>query len=311
MGAYKQRLDTFSAGNLPTLDEVVLGALDLFCDTTVPEIDFSRFKRPLVVGSGNAAVTGRLLFAGVDAVFADESSYIEKLDAVGDIDGAVLISSSGSKHALPIAAELKRRNVDTVLCTNNADAPAKSMISSDKIFVFPKNREPYTYNTSTYMGMILSKTKEDPESILSFIEDYVAPIVPTSLTDHGAYYFIFPEHYNEMREMIATKFNELFGPQVMGRIFTAEQTKHAKTVVPMEGELFVSFGEENTMFGEPENRIDIPLPDRANYAAMMAISYYVVGCLQKQLPPYYMNRISGYVKETSQIFGSTINIIVE
>lgn len=311
MTNYTDRLKIFTESDLPELDEVVLGALELFTQTKLPEIDFQSFARPLVVGSGNAAVTGRVLFSHVDAVFADESTYIEKLDTYSDIDGAILISASGSKHALPIAVELERRQIRTILLTNNPDAPAKERLMKDDVFVFPKNREPYTYNTSTYMGMMLSKTGENPRAIMDFILSTVKPQLHKDLSEHGAYYIIVPEKFSVMQEMIATKFNELFGPRVMGRVFTLEQTKHAKTVISLDTELFISIGEENTLFGKPENRLHIPLPLDSNYATFMAISYFFVGQLQKQLPPYYKNRIAEYVKETSQLFGSTINVIVE
>lgn len=311
MGHYLERLQTFTEADLPDLDEVVLGALELFGQTKLPDIDFSEFDRPLVVGSGNAAATGRLLFADVDAVFADESTYLSALSAHEDIDGAVLISASGSKHAVPIASELERRFIKTLLLTNNSEAPAKEYVLSEDVHVFPKNREPYTYNTSTYMGMLLSKTKEDPAELQTFIEKTVAPMIPATMANNGAYYFLVPEQFDAMREMIQTKFNELFGPRVMARVFTVEQTKHAKTVIPLDTELFVSFAEENNVFGKPENRITIPLPEGASYAAFMAVSYYFVGQLQKQLPPYYKERITDYVKETSEMFGSTIKVIVE
>jgi hypothetical protein len=161
------------------------------------------------------------------------------------------------------------------------------------------------------MGMILSKTHEDPKAILDFIAAQVAPIIPNDLASYAAFYFIVPEEFTNVREMFQTKFDELFGPRVMGRIFTYEQTKHAKTVIPLEKELFVSFGVRNMFFGNDECRLHIPLPDQAGYAAMMAIGYFVIGQLQKQLPPYYKERIEAYAKETSAAFGNSINPIVE
>ena len=311
MAKYLDLIEGFTKENLPDLDVVTLAALELFVQTDVPKVDYKEFKRPLVVGSGNAAVTGKILFSDVDAVFADESQYVHKLNTIKDIDGAVLISASGSKHAVGIAEELLRRSIPVKLLTNNTQAPAKEILGEEHTLVFPKNREPYTYNTSTYLGMILSKTQGDPGAILSHIEGAVQPLIPSHLATYDAYYFIVPEAFDGMREMVATKFNELFGPRVMGRIFTLEQTKHAKTVVPGENELFVSFNEENNLFGRPENRITIPLPKDGCIASMVAVSYYVVGQLQKQLPPYYKERIEEYVKETSDAFGSTITSIVE
>ena len=97
---------------------------------------------------------------------------------IPEIDGAVLFSASGSKHAVLIAEVLKERSVETWLLTNNVNALAKRFIPDERIIIFPKNREPYTYNTSTYLGMILSKTKEDPAEIRRFLEKKISPLVP-------------------------------------------------------------------------------------------------------------------------------------
>jgi hypothetical protein len=302
---------TFTKESLPELDVVALAALELFETIDLPTLDYNQFKRPLVVGSGNAAVAGKLLFDDVDAVFADESSYIQKLSAIPTIDGAFLISASGSKHAITVSTDLKQRGIPTVLLTNNADAPAREIVGSENTFVFPKNREPYTYNTSTYMGMLLAKTNEDVNLLSDFIKAEVLPRVPADLSTYDAIYFIVPEVFTEMREMFQTKFNELFGPKLMARVFTLEQTKHAKTVIPIERELFVSFGVENVLFGKPEHRVFIPLPEGADYAAMMAVGYVFVGQIQKQFPQYYKERVEAYCRETSEAFGSKISVIVE
>ncbi len=304
-------LKTFTKDTLPDLDTVVFGALELFQTVELPEVDLTQFKRPLVVGSGNAAVTGKLLFDDVDAVFADESSYVAKLANIPSIDGAFLISASGGKHAIEIGNALAQRALPFELLTNNENAPARELLPPSSVHVFPKNREPYTYNTSTYLGMILSKTSEDPKEILTFIYEHVVPAVPHNLASYDAFYLTVPDEFTEVREMFKTKFDELFGPKLMARVFTFEQTKHAKTVIQGNRELFVSFGEPNTVFGNPEHRLTITLPTDVDYGAMMAIGYYFIGQIQKQFPPYYKQRIEAYAKETSESFGSIINPIVE
>ena len=306
-----EALRTFDLQSLPDLDVVTLGALELLDETPLPQVDFTAFKRPLVVGSGNAAVTGKILFSEVDAIFADESSYAEKLDTIDSIDGAVLISASGSKHAVGIAEALQKRSLSTILLTNNTDAPAMEVVGEHNTHVFPKNREPYTYNTSTYMGMLLSKTGENPEEIHAFIENVVHQSLPANLGSFDAYYLTVPDRFTLVREMFATKFDELFGPRLMGRIFTLEQTKHAKTVIPMEKELFISFGEQNTDFGLRQNRLNVPLPERADFVAMMAIGYYVIGQIQKAKPAYFKGRVVEYCREISEVFGKEITPIVE
>ena len=50
-----------------------------------------------LVGSVNAAATGRILLEKADAVFANESTYEAKLASIRGIDGATLISASGKE----------------------------------------------------------------------------------------------------------------------------------------------------------------------------------------------------------------------
>jgi hypothetical protein len=120
-----------------------------------------------------------------------------------------------------------------------------------------------------------------------------------------------PERFDAIREMVVIKFDELFGPKISKRVYTVEQTKHAKTVVPSSTELFISIGEQNKEFGAPENRLFIPLPKDADFGAMMAVSYYVVGRLQAQHPPWFKQNIVDYCKKTSKDFGMKISPIVE
>ena len=302
----------FDFMQLPDLDETAVSALRLFLDRGVPKLNLGNYGRPLVVGSGNAANTGRILFHDKDAVFADESGFREKIKDIPDIDGAVLISASGSKHAPGIAKFLKQKKIDVLLLTCTPDSPAAHYLPSDRVFVFPKNTEPYTYNTSTYMGMILGKTCEDPAKLLDFIrKDVDTALKNTDLGRFHSFFLILPSRFDAMKEMLVIKFDELFGPKVSKRVYTAEQARHAKTVVPSSTELFISFGEKNTVFGEKKQRLHIPLPQKADFGAMMAIGYYVIGKIQKSNPPWFKQNIESYCKKTSKDFGSKINPIVD
>jgi len=303
-------LNTFTLDTMPDLDVAVLGALELFQKEKLPELDVKKYKRPLVVGSGNAEATGRIIFEDTDAVFASESNFESKLKHVPDIDGVILISASGGKHAPIIARRAKELGKRVSLITNNLNAPAKEFVENKDLFVFPKNREPYTYNTSTYMGMILGRTHENPKEIQNFIEKYIDTISFPDLSRYNSYFFIVPPKFSGIIRMLQVKFIELLGRKVARDVETSEYMKHAVTVVP-SGELFVSFGEENTTWGEPEKRFHIPLPENAGYAAMMAIGYYTVAQIQKQHPPYFKENIIAYAKQASKIFGNTINPIVE
>jgi hypothetical protein len=293
----------FNKSQIKDLDEVVIGALELFMRERPPKLEIPDFRRPLVVGSGNAIAAGKILFREKDAVFADESTFKQKLDSIQGIDGAVLISATGGKHAPIIAKELRKRKIQIILLTNNPEAPAKQLVS--QTYVFPKQPEPYTYNTSTYLGMVLAKTQEDPKKILEHIRKLK---IPQNLGEYDAFFLIVPEGFDAVRRMFLKKFGELFGPMVSGRAFTLDQAKHGETVIESDKELFISFGEKNRLFGT--RRLDIPLPKNPGYGAMLAIGWYVIGCIQKQHPPYFKDSIESYCKRASKIFGQEIKPIV-
>ncbi len=295
-------MNSFTLRNIPNLDVCVLAALELFTAVTLPKIKIP-YKRPLVVGSGNAAATGRILFANRDAVFADESTINEKLK-IKTIDGIVLISASGGKHAPIIAKKAKGKPI--TLITNNKHAKAIKYVT--KSYIFPKNREPYTYNTSTYIGMILGHTKEDPKIIKNFIEKKVAKLNFPNFKNYDKFFFIVPEEFSEIKRLLQVKFIELFGRKIARDVETFPYMKHAVTVVPSK-ELFISFGKPFKTFSR--NHLTIPLPKNANYATMMAIGYYVVGQIQKAHPAWFKKNIDRYCKEISKIFRHKINPIVE
>src|SRR3989344_1084295 len=295
---------------LPDLDTVVLSALALLETATPPSLPFELWNRSLVLGSGNAAVTGQLLFAHTDARYANERMYEDMLARHRDeIESAVGISASGGKDADDMAHALQKTGIPTWLLTNNAHAPAPAYIDPSRILLFPKAPEPNTYNVSTYMGMLLSETHEDTKAIAAHITDAVAPRVPGTLARYDAFYFIIPSRFIAMKEMFLTKFDELFGSRVSARVYTLEQSKHAKTVVPSDTECFVSFGSAQTLFGNEVSRVHIPLPENAGSAAMMAIGYFVIGQIQKQHPPYFKDNIERYIQTASALFGEHISLI--
>ena len=294
------------------LDEVVLDALSLFERGKIPILPFEKWQNPLVLGSGNAIVVGRLLFEDQDAYFADESTYKQIVSRYNNrISQAIIISASGGKDAVRTARALGQWGIGAWLLTNTADAPASEYIDPTHVFVFPKNREPYTYNVSTYMGMLLSKTHEDSAALKKFIKETVTSQIPDTFGQYDAFYFIIPPQFILLKELFLTKFDELFGSMVSARVFTLEQSKHARTLVPSDTECFISFGEENTLFGNEKNRFHISLPENAEYAALMAIGYYVFGRFRKQDPPYFKDNIVAYAKIASELFGEHITPIVE
>lgn len=303
-------MQTFTMSEIPNLDTCVLGALELFSTKKVPKIDI-KYKRPLVVGSGNAEATGKIIFSDRDAIFASESNFKDKLKNIKSIDGVVIVSASGGKHAPIIAKEAKKQKKHITLITTHQDSEASNFLDMKHKYdeyVFPKQREPYTYNTSTYMGMILGKTGEKPKKILDFIDKKVDRLKLPNFNKYDKFYLIVPPEFSGIIRMLQVKFIELFGREVARDVETSEYVKHATTVVP-SNELFISFGVENKVFGK--NRLHVPLPKNADYVAMMAISYYIIGKIQKAKEPYFKKNIRRYAKFISEVFKEEITPIVD
>lgn len=309
-------MKTYELKTLIDLDVCVMNALEMFMDaeTEFPRPNLTQFKRPLVVGSGNAIATGKIIADSMDAVFADEGSYKGKLQSLRSIDGVILLSASGGKHAPQIAQHVKAKGRRILLFTCNPSPLAQKDV--DEVYVFPSRPEPYTYNTSTYMGMMMACMIPDPKAeakrIADHIRNEVDPLLKNSdkrLGDFDAFYLLVPEEFDLIRIMFTTKFVELFARRIARDVFTWEQSKHATTVVETPNELFLAFGRENTTFGQ--NRLNIPLPTNCTYPGIMAVGYYVIGKLQAQKPAWFKESIASFAERASEAFGQKLESIVK
>jgi len=301
----------FGINDLPDLDVCVLNALEMFAATGLPAPLKCEFRRPLVVGSGNAAAAGRILFSERNAVFADESDYKRVLARSTGIDGAILISASGGKHAIEIAAHLFGIGMRAILITHAPDGPARKHVAPNDIYILPRVREPYTYNVSTYLGVVLSGTREEPDSIRAFIDQEIIPRLHQRFEDYDAFFITVPERFRHICQMVLVKFDELFGSRVSARAFTVEEAKHAKTIVSSPKEFFLHLGDGALTFGAPERSLIVPLPADGGYGAAMAIGYYIIGLIQKRHPPYFKDGIEAYCRSASEMFAHRISPIVE
>ncbi|MBD3252986.1 hypothetical protein GF386_04595 [Candidatus Pacearchaeota archaeon] len=271
------------------LDDAVIKALKLYSDRGLPSLDLGNYRKPLGVGSGNAAQTVKIILRGKDFVPATESTYEQKLDLIDGVDGVILVSASGEKSAPGIARGVRSRGLEIRLLTCNPDAPAMDIVGSENTFVFPKRPEPYAYNTSTYLGMILGKTGEDPERILDYIKrvDPLLEEIDFRIDEHPAYVFLIPGKFSILEEILRTKFIELFSDRFPRDFFSPEYAeKHAIDIVERDKDtLWVGLGYENTSIGD--RRLNIPLPEDADYGTAMAVGYYLVGKIQRANDPWF------------------------
>lgn len=295
------------ATEIPNLDQIVLDTLNFFTTNPPPVLDRDQFNLPFVVGSGNAYNTGLILFSQKAAIFADESNFKTLLPAfqkaidTGLIKQAVIISASGGKDSVWEIELAKQHGLNTTLLTTKADSEAAKI--ADKVYTFQSIAEPYTYNTSTYMGMILAATAENPK----VIKEYVASVtLPDNFDTYTAYSFVVPDAFSHVCPMLEIKKDELFGPHVSLRAFSQGQARHAKFVNRSKDELVISIGEKNEYFGDPNSRWDIFPPKDLGFAGIMSLTYSIVGKIQKSKPQYFKENIVKYVADYGpKAYGAT------
>ena len=197
----------------------------------------------------------------------------------------IVISASGEKDAIWETELAKKSGLKTILITCSGDSSAAKI--ADQVFTYRKLPEPYTYNVSTYLGMILSATSEKTENIKKTIKKIK---IPKKFKQYQSYAFILPDKFANLAPMLDIKRHELFGPKVSLRAFSFGEARHAKFVVRDKKELVISFG-KNLYFGESDSRWELNLPDDAGYGTYLAVCYSLVGLIQKSKPDYFKKNI--------------------
>lgn len=280
---------------IPTLDTTVLDTLDFFTKTPPPTLDLSAFSLPFVVGSGNALNTGKILFSRQAAIFADESNFrqiaasYEPVISKGLIKDAVVISASGEKDSVWELELAKKMGLKTTLLTCKPNSTGAGI--ADSVYAYKSIAEPYTYNTSTYLGMVISATHESAADIKKFITGLT---LFSGFDTYESYAFVLPDLYLNVGPMVEIKGDELFGPHVMIRAFPQGHARHAKFVHPWDKELVISIGDTNMFFGDPAHRWDIVLPEWASFGTVISLTYYLCGLIQKSKPDYFMQHIEAF-----------------
>lgn len=284
--------------NLPNLNETILAGLSFFEKNKPTLLNLKNKSFFFVVGSGNALNTGHMLFSGQPALFADESNFRDLLKTYRPllknrvIKEAYIISASGEKDSIWEIKEAKKAGLKTTLLTCNKNSTGAQL--ADKHFSFRNNTEPYPYNFSTYLGMLLSATHENP----AFIKKYLKNLkIPKNFSKYSFFSFILPDEYKPIVDMLNVKDDELFGPYSSLRAYNEGNARHAKFICKSKRELVISFG-KNIYFGDKKNRWEISLPKNANYGLILSLSYYLSGLIQAIKPAYFKKDIADYCLNT-------------
>lgn len=281
------------------LAQSVVRALDYFSKNKLAKLDLKNFSYPIVIGSGNAYNTGQIIFSKQKAIFADESNFKKVIANYKDlieqkvIKEAVIISASGEKDSIWEIKLAKKYKLKTILLTCSPLSSAAKI--ADEVFSYPKIDEPYTYNVSTYLGMILSVTGENPKNILDFIKKLK---ILDNFSKYNSYTIVLPDDFINITPMLDIKKSELFGPKLSLRAFSFGHSRHAKFVIRDEKELVITLGKEkNKYFGTTKGRWQITLPTKFDFALIFCLTYYLVGKIQKDKPAYFKNNIKNYCND--------------
>jgi len=282
---------------IPDLDKIVIRGLDFFAKNRP-----SRLKlKPgagFVVGSVNAYHTGRMLFGRQAAIFADEGNFRDQLKIYRPLikdktlKEAAIISASGEKDSIWEIKAAKAAGLKTWLLTCSPESTGAGL--ADGFTAFKKIPEPYSYNFSTYLGMLLAGTGENPAAIRSFLRHLK---IRAGFKRFSYFTFILPDKFKAIADMVMVKDDELFGPYSSLRAYAEGQARHAKFIARSPRELVISFG-ANPFFGEPKNRWAIRLPKDANFGLVLSLSYYLVGLIQRQKPAYFKKGLLNYCLKT-------------
>ncbi|HBA36795.1 TPA: hypothetical protein DCZ15_02850 [Candidatus Falkowbacteria bacterium] len=291
-----------TANNLPNLNDSVREALDFFRRNRPPHWQ-SRSGLRFVVGSVNAYHTGKMLFSDQAAIFADESDFSTVLKTYRPliknktIKEAVVISASGEKDSVWEVKAAQAAGLKTRLLTCNADSSAAKL--ADDCVVFNKIPEPYSYNFSTYLGMLLSVTGESATTIKKFLSAVKPPL---AFKKSSFFSFVLPDRFRPIADMIMVKDDELFGPYSSLRAYSEGQARHAKFIARSSRELIISF-DTTVYFGDAKQRWNIKLPKNADFGLILALSYHLVGLIQKQKPPYFKKGLARFCRLAPLAYG--------
>ena len=298
--------------HLPNIDQTVLAALDFFSKNSPAKFKPESFHLPIVVGSGNAYNTAQVVFSNQAAVIANESNFkktlasYQKLIKQKTIKDAIIISASGEKDSIWETALAKKYGLKTTLLTWTANSSAGQL--ADKVIVYKKLPEPYTYNVSTYLSLLLSTEKTS----VAAIQKTIAALKLPNFKKYQAFAFILPDDFAAIAPMLEIKRDELFGPHVSLRAFSFGQARHAKFVNNFDKELVISLG-KNQYFGLAKNRWEIKLPKQVSAGLIMTLTYNLVGKIQAGQKPYYKNNIAEFCLQGPKAYGQKkpFSIIVE
>ena len=201
--------------------------------------------------------------------------------------------------------------IKTILITCNSNSSTEALIWKENTINTPKNREPYTYNTSTYLWWILAFSWEKARDIKKFIENKIDPILEKiNFSKYNSYLMVTPDKFSLINQLFIVKFIELFGRKIARDVFSYEPLKHAITLIKNEKELCISFWKWDLYYNW--NHINFPFPRDWNIWTMMAIWYYIIWKIQNSHPNYFQKNISNYISEINKTsFWKEVKVIVE
>jgi hypothetical protein len=277
---------------IPPLSYYVRRALDFIGENRGFKLNLPESRRTLVVGSGNAYWTGRLIYRLSDRKFshAEEVQAIHHIDSEHeDLGDVTIVSATGSRQVVDVAkyAMDKGLKVNSITCNPNSELKAALGERINEILI-PSISEPPTINTASYGMMLYGITGEGPKPITDFLQEINAP--SQGYATYDSFSTILPDSMLELGRMASWKMHEIFG-RSRGTLGTnATQLIHGGAVRDSDRELFIGIGVGGKVFDRirrvpppEEKRHIVSLPAGFGPLGYFMTTYHIIGMIQEQL----------------------------
>jgi hypothetical protein len=187
------------------LDHYAIKTLESLPNWKYPELKIEKSGKNIFMGSGDAANTGKIFAQILGGRALNVCNYQIFFENEPNRDSDIyIVNASGGKDGLKMAKWLTERNWHPKLLTNNPEPPAGKYLRPEDIFVFPADKEPPTYNVSTYASMIYWLLKED----LPQIEDKIKNLEIPDLRKYKFIFFMVQDKYETLGRMATRKIAE-------------------------------------------------------------------------------------------------------
>jgi len=295
-----------------TLDHYVLEALD-HIEPGTPDVSLPESEDTIVTGSQSGFFTGRIIhrFSGRTYVAEMEQQVQHQIDTRSELwekrhvrGDVTIVSATGSRNVVPIAGYALDKGLPVNLVVCKPDSEMVRMFGRHvKEILIPAPEEPATINTASYGSMIHALAHKGKKEDVARIRGIVKSL-PRPFGGYGCfnqYFWIFPDTMPEVADMVEWKMlAEIFGTDIGSISRYRTRLMHGAGIHDSPHKLYISVGVKDDIFGPPERRHHVELPDDLGPLGYLMVGYTIVGQMQRDMGDIrgypFAERLPGYVQ---------------